>query len=115
MASIVWADVTAAAPQLTTVSVTAQTDILAYVNGALNLDMFDGEAGKATRLARINLAAHFAELERLGAGGPVIAESDGRLSRQYSMPTSRSEFMTTSYGRAFWLLISPAAFGPRLA
>lgn len=115
MAAIVWSDVTAAAPQLTTVSATTQTDILAYVNAALNLDMFDGETGPRTRLARINLAAHFAELERLGAGGPVIAESDGRLSRQYAMPTARSELMTTSYGRAFWSLIGAAAFGPRLA
>jgi hypothetical protein len=115
MAAIVWTDVTAAAPQLTTVSATTQADILAFVNAALNLVVFDGESGPRTRLARINLAAHFAELERLGAGGPVIAESDGRLSRQYAMPPSRSEFLTTSYGRAFWLLISPAAFGPRLA
>ena len=53
-------------------------------------------------------------LGKLGMGGVLTAEAMGGNSRQYAPPTARSEFMTTSYGRAYWSLIGAQAHGPRL-
>jgi hypothetical protein len=88
MASIIWSDVVAMAPELALVpGVSAQNDILAYVNVALDVSLFGGESGPKLRLARIYLAAHFGKLSSqggVGIAGPVIAESAGGLSRSYA-------------------------------
>lgn len=99
---------------LALVSLTAQTAILATVNKFLDVTSFDGESGPDTHLARCYLAAHFCALGKLGTGGPMIGESDGRLSRQYAMPSTRSQFMTTSWGTAAWQLIGVRARLPVL-
>lgn len=114
MASITWADVVALAPELSTINTTTQTDILAFTNAVLDVTKFDLEAGPTTRLARIYLAAHFGTLSKLGAAGPLIGESAGGLSRSYAMPIGKSQFLTTSYGRAFYQLIRPIARGPQV-
>ncbi len=107
MAAIIWTDVTALAPELTSVSSGAQTDLLAYVNTALKVSVFDDETGPMTRLARIYLAAHYATISQqggAGAAGPVTGESAGGLSRQYasfSPMGSDPLFDVTPYGKAF--------------
>ena len=117
MASIVWADVIStptAAAEFSATGAQAQSDVLAYVNSVLDVNQFDGEGGPTTRLARISLARHWLAMDKLGTGGPLTGEGDGRLTRQYAAPSMRSEYMMTSYGRAFWSLIGPQAHGPRL-
>lgn len=116
---IAWSDVLSlpgANVELADVPAGGQTMLINYVNSVLDVTMFDGEDGPTTKLARCFLAAHMAALGELGTGGPLTQESAGGLMRQYAMPAMvlRSEFMTTSYGRAFWLLIGPQAHGPRL-
>lgn len=118
MAPIVWTDVTAmpgaSGDGLALVSLTAQTAILASVNKFLDVTSFDGEDGADTHLARCYLAAHFCALGKLGTGGPLTGESDGRLSRQYAIPSSRSEFFRTSWGTAVWQLMGVRARLPVL-
>src|SRR4029077_450934 len=117
MAAIAWSDVTAAAsndPLIVGFAAGGQTIWLNVANTALDVSMFDGEDGSMTKAARCMFCAHFAALGRLGMAGPLTAESDGRMSRQYAIPNTRSEYMTTSYGRAYWQLIGAQAHGPRL-
>lgn len=120
MADIVWTDVTAFAPQLTTVDAGAQTDILAHVNALLDVDQFDGESGPTTRLARIYLAAHVAASVQQGASGsagPVTSEKVGDLARSYGFSgfLSFSALEGTAYGRLYKMLLSTSnARGPRV-
>ena len=121
MTAILWSDVMAVPGAIgdgfASVPALGQTMILAVVNSAkrLDVDMFDGEDGPITKLARCFLACHMAAKGKIGAGGALVGESDGRLARQYAMPAmTRSTLLTTSYGQAFWELIGPKAFGPRL-
>lgn len=118
MAPIIWTDVTALpgaiGDGLTLVPVGGQTAILAAVNTFFDVSMFDGEDGPITHLARAYLSAHFCALGKLGTGGPLTGESDGRLSRQYAIPSTRSEYFATAYGRAVWQLMGPQARGPRV-
>lgn len=108
MAAILWSDVTAFAPTLTTVAAAAQADVLNYVNTLLAVAEFDGEDGPTTRLARIYLAAHLATV---GAGansssggatvGPVIEEKVGDLQAKYS--ASAAQIVTVSgLGMSAW-------------
>lgn len=114
MASIVWADVLALAPELVNVDSTARMFILSYVNGpALDPGSFDGENGVTTRLARIYLAAHMGSSVGKGAagasGGPVTSESMGGLSRSYSVGSvaqSIDATGSTDYGRRYEALVS---------
>ncbi len=107
MASISWSDVTAHAPELSTVSAGAQTDILAHVNVALLVTEFGGEDAPKTKMARIYLAAHLATMAAqgaAGAAGPVQSESAGGLSRTYAVGAAAlagGDYETTSYGQAF--------------
>ena len=108
MADIVWSDVEAHAPDLSSVSAGAQTDILAQVNTALNVTGFGGESTPKLRLARIYLAAHHATLATIaasGANGPVIAEQAGKLRRQFQQASAsimNTEFYSqTGWGRMF--------------
>lgn len=115
MAVIVWQDVIDASsndPQIIGFSTSGQTLVLAVANTRLNVDMFDGEAGPITKAARAYLAAHIASSSLIGNGGPIIAESEGGISRSYAMPSTRSEYLTTRYGSLYWLLIGSQARGP---
>lgn len=117
MSAIAWSDVVAlpgADVELAGVSPAGQNILLAVVNSILDVNMFDGESGPITKAARCFLCAHFAALGKLGSGGPLVGETDGRLSRQYAMPNSRAEALQTSYGSAYWQLIGSQARGPRL-
>lgn len=109
MAIIAWTDVTSlpGSAALSRVDPIAQTAILASVNRFLDVTSFDGEDGPDTHLARANLAAHFCALDQLGrAGGALTLESDGRLQAQYAMPSTRSEYFMTGYGRMVWMLMN---------
>jgi hypothetical protein len=118
MAPIVWTDVTtlpgATGDGLGAVDPVAQTAILAVVNKYLDVSSFDGESGPDTHLARCFMAAHICAMGKLGVGGPVTGESDGRRSRQYAMPSTRSELMRTSYGAAVVMLMGAAVRGPHV-
>ena len=105
MASIIWADVTALAPELTAPSEAARVYLLAHVNAELDPAMFDGEDGPTLRLARIWLAAHLATVGALstgGAAGPVMSESVGGMSISYGASSSTDAALgTTAYGRLY--------------
>lgn len=110
MAAIEWADVTAFEALVSTVPLAAQNTILAYVNGHVNVNAFDGEAGADTRLARIYLAAHLGlgAVPGTGAsagGGPVASISGGDgLSVSYAVAassTSEAGLSETAWGRKY--------------
>lgn len=115
---IVWADVTGVAngnAVIASFNSVGQTAILALVNGMLNVAMFDGEDGPRTHLARCFMAAHIAASSNTGdAGGAVIMESEGGVTRQYSMPPVGDDLRRTSYGAMYMMLIGPQAHGPVL-
>lgn len=111
MAAIIWTDVTAFAPSLSTIAAGAQTDLLAFVNAELKVSVFGGETAPKTRLARIYLAAHFATAGRRGgAGGALTSESAGGLSKSYGSAMSDDLLATTQFGQLFLTLVdaSPA-------
>lgn len=105
---ILWSDVTAIADELSAVSATAQTLILAHVNADLDVDQFDGEDGPTTKLARAYLAAHLGTFAMPGAGsvsGPVTSQSALGLSRSYGQTgASSGELGLTAHGQMFLLL-----------
>ena len=110
MADIIWADVLALAPELTEPSDAARVYILEHVNAELDVDMFDGEDGPTTRLARIWLAAHLATSGASSSGGgsvgPVTSESVGGMSISYgAYDTSDAAAGTTTYGRLYLSLV----------
>lgn len=118
MAAIVWADVTALAPELTTVSVLAQAMILAYVNDVIDFSIFrGGEDGATVKLLRVTLAAHAGAMGLQGSGGwvgAIAAESEGEVSRQYASPAGTDPLLDkTPYGIMYRSLISasPARAG----
>ena len=107
-----WTDVTAFAPDLSSVDASAQADVLAYVNAELDVSAFDGEAGAKTRLARIYLAAHHGavSLTSSAAAGPVVEEKVGEISQKYGSPaatvTGSILFLeSTPYGRLYLGLV----------
>lgn len=117
MADIIWADVTAMAPQLSTVDSAAQDDILAYVNEMTLPD----ETDQTTRMARILLAAHYGSTLASAPGGmagPVTSESAGQMRRSYGLaatPSGEEGFGTTMYGMQYILLLKMSlAHGPIL-
>lgn len=107
MASITWTDVTDHVAAMSSVGTNARTNILAHVNTCLVVDEFGGESAAKLKLARIYLAAHFGEVElSRGAGGTVISESAGGLSRTYAAPfQATSELGLTAWGRQFLALV----------
>ncbi len=117
MAVIVWTDVTDHFPTGVTTVVNAQTTILAYVNAALVVAEFGGEADDKLKLARIYLAAHFGTIAAggvTGVAGAVVEEEAGDLRRKYaSFSTTGSSdpsLSSTAGGRAYLTLLatSPA-------
>lgn len=118
MASILWADVTAWAPTLSTVHATVQADAVALANAAFDPDAWadGGEASLALRMARILYAAHLATTAKTasGAAGPVTSQSVGGISKSYGTLPSTSELGTTAYGRQLVSLLRPRFGGPRV-
>lgn len=123
MASIVWSDVTAHAPELVTAtgpSTAAQADILAVANDVLDVSQFGGETTAKTKLARIYFAAHFGTIDAQGssgATGAVISETVGGLARMYASysPAGTDPLWdATPYGKAFRALLraTPVLRGP---
>lgn len=116
MAPVTWSDVTNFVSTLSTVAIGQQTDLLRMANETLNTDLFDGEDGIDTKLARIYLVAHFASLPGAGStapAGPLIGMSRGKLSQQFQgLPQSGANtWLLTQWGRRFWELLS-ASTGP---
>lgn len=101
--AIVWADVTAIAPELSTVGASTQTAILAYANAELDAATWGGRLERG----RAYLAAHLATLSRrAGSGGAVVSESVGDVSRAYSTGDAlASDLEATAYGKEFRRLI----------
>ena len=123
MAAIVWDDVVDIAAELSAVGTDARTKILAFVNVALDVALFElGEDDARLHLARIYLAAHFGSgaLPGSGSSGPpgtVTSESAGGLSRSYgSMPTALASGLVggTWYGQQYIALTRPVSAGPWL-
>lgn len=116
MAAIIWTDVTSypGASGLSTVSVPAQTVILAYVNGVLDVSLFpDGEDGATTKLLRILMAAHMATagvVAGSGAAGPVVSESVGGIARSYAnLAATASDLSSTVYGLTYDMMLNGTA------
>lgn len=113
MAAIVWGDVTAHAPHMSTVSSTAQTDILAHVNTLLSVSNFGGESSAKTRYARILLACHFGQSQinaASGAAGAVISKKLGDMSIGYADPSGSlsvagSPYASTIYGKTYLAIV----------
>lgn len=117
MASITWDNVTAFAPELSTVDAAAQTDILAHANAAFYVDAFDGEDGPALKLVRIFYAAHLGTMTGTGAaGGVVTSESAGGLSRSYAVGAGAGfdDLNLTAYGKTVRGMMRRYAGGPRV-
>lgn len=115
MADITWDNVEAFAPELSSVDSDAQTDILAYVNDALNVSAFGGESSPFLKLARICLAAHFGSISGLGASGasgPVVRKRLGQAEIEYASGGSYS--MTTlgmtTYGQTYLSLVNQTGY-----
>ncbi len=113
MSDIAWTDVTSlpnAPPAFATVSMVAQTAILAFANNYLDVDQFDGESGPTTHLARCYLAAHFATIGPLA--GILTGTKEDDLSDTYALipvPIARDSAMAfwfrSGFGAAFWMLV----------
>jgi hypothetical protein len=113
VASIDWDDVEAFDSALSSVATAAQDDILAHVNTAINTALFaDGEDDPRLRLARIYLAAHFAQTASSGSsgsGGPVTRERAGELEIAYAAAAAGTGFDETAAGRRYKELIRALA------
>jgi hypothetical protein len=110
VAPIAWSDVTAFVSTLSTVNPTQQELLLEMANTRTNVDIFDGEDGIDTKLARIYLVAHFASLPGAGStapAGPLIGQTRGKLSQQFQgLPlTAANEWLLTQWGRRYWQLL----------
>lgn len=102
MAAIVWADVLALAPELSTVPSPRQDFILARVNIELSPDVW----GASLNIGRVYLAAHLATRKSAGSG-MVTGETVGSVSRQYAAPMFQAgSFNSTIYGEEYLRLIS---------
>lgn len=103
--SITWADVVKIAPALSTLSVETQTLVLAQVALMLNAKQF----GTKLDMASTYLAAHMGTIVKNGGngpGGPISAESTGRVSRSYAVPPASDPYWDkTSFGQTFrWVM-----------
>jgi hypothetical protein len=118
MADITWTHVTNMSSELSAVSAAAQVDILAHVN-LLAADKLGGEASPRYKLARVLLAAHYGKLSMTNGAtpaGPVIAESEGQVSRAYGFMggAASAEMSSTVWGREYIAMVrrSGAARAP---
>lgn len=114
-------DIVRRVPGLVTVDVGVQDDILAHVNTALDVRLFDlGESDPRLKLARIYLALHFATGDANNAAGvgadspagPVTAESAGGLMRQYAQLGSADPLLgSTHWGRQYLAIVRAKRHG----
>lgn len=105
---ITWSQVEAFAPELSTVDADAQTDILAFVNTALDANMFGGTSAARYKLAKIYMAAHFGSQGLRGvsgSAGPVTSEAAGGISRSYGFSGGEDSFETSTYGKMYLALL----------
>ena len=110
MADIVWSDVEAIAPELSTLDADAQTMVLAYANDALSVAAFGGETSPKLKLARVYLAAHVGTLSSRGGSGPVgplTSETADNIIRSYAANAiaNQSDWGGTSYGQLYATLV----------
>lgn len=123
MAAVTWADLVSVVAAMSAADPIVQADILALVNVGFPAlpEVFDGESGIKTRLARIYIALHFASLPGAGdqrAAGAVLSESRGGLSRSYQGPAQAggdTVWNDTQWGRRYLqLLRGSRAVWPRV-
>jgi hypothetical protein len=104
-------DVWSVAPRLQgRLSDSIMIDIVSYVNQQPDGTAFEDTADDpTTRMARLYLAAHLAQMTYQGASGqagPVISEAAGGLRRAYAhMTSSDASYTLTMYGRTYLDLI----------
>lgn len=116
MAEIIWADVTAIAPELTRVPAAGQVMILCVANTILAPDVWGGEESPKLKAARSYYAAHLGAMTLRG-GNPGVPTSSavGGMSRGYSLVNlgTFSVLQLTSYGLLFLQLAktTPARAG----
>jgi hypothetical protein len=111
VADVIWDDVVnvAATSQqqtaLSAILIWAQAEILAFVNGSLEPNFFDGEDGVTYARARVLLAAHYAILQSSSTtpAGPVVGSAAFGLQRSYAPPPMLAWMLhpETSFGRLF--------------
>lgn len=102
--AITWADVVVLAPALETMTPDEQTLYLSFAD-SLNATAWGDKLDRASLL----VVAHYATLMKEGAfgpGGPISAESTGRVSRSYAVPSAKDPFWDrTSYGAAYKAMV----------
>jgi hypothetical protein len=116
MAAILWTDVLdipgAVADGFGSTTSGWQTMVLAVVNTQLDPDMFDGESGPITKMARCMLACHYSAFGKQGASGATTSESEGGVATSYAVPPfNLSLLYMTGYGRALRSLMNSASGG----
>jgi hypothetical protein len=104
--SIAWSDVTAIAPELSTVGSGSQNAILLFVNSTC----VESEFGSKYTMGASLLAAHFGTLSVRGdsVGGPVVSESVGGVSQSFAVfSPNGSDYAldSTSYGRMYRFIL----------
>jgi hypothetical protein len=102
--AITWADVTAIAPELSTVANGSQTAILADVALLLNASALGSKFDMASKY----LAAHLGTVASRpgGEGGPVVSDTVGPLSRSFAPPGFTDPYYaSTPYGVEFQRII----------
>ena len=97
--AISWSDVVKIAPELSTLAVDTQNEILADVD----LEVDPGTWNEFADKGRKYLAAHLGTLARpgsVGVAGPVTSETLGPMSRSYSVEgaTDAGALSSTRYG-----------------
>lgn len=105
--AINWSNVVDIAPELSTIPVNSQNAILAQVNTELSPSVW----GTRIEIGRAWLAAHLATVSSGGgAGGQVLSEKVGDVSRTYS-DAGATGASSSDYGQEFerLLLQLPAA------
>ena len=102
---ITWADVLKVAPALSTLSPEQQTLFLGFAETTLNVTEF----GDKYNMACTYFVAHIATVTKNGAngpGGPISAESTGRVSRSYAVPANGDPYWgTTMFGRTYLMIV----------
>jgi len=103
---ITWDDVLLVAPALSTLSVAQQNLFLSMAETTLNAT----ELGDKYDMACTYFCAHMGTVTKNGAngpGGPISAESTGRVSRSYAVPATSDDFWsTTMYGRTYQMILN---------
>lgn len=109
---ILKSDVTALAPQLSTLPDAAWVQIIEFIN---DFDAF-GDDVTLRKLALCLLGAHLgtvsSTLGATGATGPVISESAGGLKRTYAVSVTtamNADLSRTTYGQQFLAILKMSA------